>query len=179
MDFSTFLLLLSAVLMITLNLLAIYWFGPMLLPIIGGGGPYVPTPVPTLEVMMRLANILPTDAVVDLGSGDGRMVIEAAKRGARSSMGCEIHPGLVKLSNARIKKAGLQQIASVKRQSMWDVDVRDATVVFIYQIPYAMKKLGDKLKAELPAGARIIVSAFPIPHWTPVTQEGSIYVYKT
>mgnify|MGYP001609889647 FL=1 len=179
MDFITFLLLLGAVLMIVLNLFAIYWFGPMLLPIIGGGGPYVPTPVPTLEIMLRLANISPTDSIVDLGSGDGRMVIEAAKRGARSSMGCEIHPGLVKLSNERIKKAGLQKIASVKRQSMWNVDVRDATIVFIYQIPYAMKKLGDKLKAELPPGARIIVSAFPIPEWTPVQQEGQVYLYKT
>ncbi len=164
--------------MITLNLLAIYWFAPMLLPIVYVGAPYVPTPPRTLQIMLRLANISPSDHVVDLGSGDGRMVVAAAKQGATSAIGFEIHPGLVKLANLNIKKARLEKMAHVKNQSMWHADISQATVVFLYQLPYVMKKLGGKLKTELPRGARVISNAFPIPDWKPITQEKNVYVYK-
>lgn len=179
MDFITFLLLLGAALLITSNLLAIYWFAPMLLPILVKGAPYVTTPIQTVEVMFRLANLSQTDHVIDLGSGDGRMVIAAAKQDVASARGFEIHPGLVKLANHNIKKAQLEKIAHVKNQSMWHADVHEATVVFLYQLPYVMKKLGEKLKTELPPGARIVSNAFPIADWTPVKKEGNVYLYKT
>ncbi|MBI5793615.1 SAM-dependent methyltransferase [Candidatus Uhrbacteria bacterium] len=178
MNIITFLLLLGATLMIAANSLAILWFGPMLLPIFYFGAPYVPTPLPTLEIMLRLADISPADVVVDLGSGDGRAVIAAAKLGVRAR-GYEIHPGLVKLANSRIKMAKLETIAHVTRQSMWHADVHDATVVFLYQIPYTMNRLGEKLKAELPPGARIVSNAFTIPGWTPEKQEGNVNLYQT
>ena len=69
-------------------------------------------------------------------------------------------------------------MAHVKNQSMWHADISQATVVFLYQLPYVMKKLGGKLKTELPRGARVISNAFPIPDWKPITQEKNVYVYK-
>ncbi len=179
MDSNIFLLLLAASLLITSNLLAIYWFAPMLLPIFFRGAPYVPTVSQTMEVMLRLANLSPDDHVIDLGSGDGRMVIVSAKKGVASAVGYEIHPGLVKLANRNIKKAQLNHIAQVKHASMWNADVHEATVVFLYQLPYVMKKLGEKLQAELPPGARIVSNAFSIPDWTPTGKEANVYLYKT
>ena len=97
MDLITFALVLAATLVIAVNLVAIYWFGSMLIPLVSGGAPYVPTRPEIMERMLKVAQIGPDDVVVDLGSGDGRLVIAAMEAGAKRSMGYEIHPGLTKL----------------------------------------------------------------------------------
>ena len=178
MNLIIFLFFLFAVLIIVLDLFAIYWFGGMLIPILSGGGPYVPTKPEILERMIRVACIGPEDRVVDLGSGDGRLVIAAAQSGAKHSLGYEIHPGLVRLSNWKIKKMNLEKQALVLKQSMWKANLSDVTLVFLYQIPYAMNRIKKLLETQLPPGSRIVSHAFKIPGWEPESIEGNILCYK-
>lgn len=177
MDLITFGLLLVATLLIIANLLVLYWFGGMLIPVFAGGGPYVPTRPEIVEQMLKVANITPKDIVVDLGSGDGRLVIAAINAGARRSMGYEIHPGLTKLSNRKIRHAGFVDRAIVLNHSMWKANLTDATVVFLYQIPYAMGRIRKLLESQLAPGSRIVSHAFKIPGWEPEATEGNVVLY--
>lgn len=142
------------------------------------GAPYVPTGEETVATMIRLANICADDTVVDLGSGDGRIVIAAAKAGARISVGYEIQPRLLWLSRKYAKHAEVSDKTVFHWKSMWDADVSKVTVVFLYQITYAMPKLSKKLQTELPPGARVISSGFTFPHWEPVQKEGGVTMYR-
>ncbi len=178
MDLITFVLLLVAALIITLNFFAIYWFGSMLIPLVSGGAPYVPTRPEIMERMLRLAQITPADTVIDLGSGDGRLVIAAVKEGAKRSMGYEIHPGLTKLSNWNIRQAGFEGRAIVLNRSMWKANLTDADVIFLYQIPYAMGRIKKLLESQLSPGSRIVSHAFKIPGWEPDEVNGNVLMYK-
>ncbi|MBI4257145.1 hypothetical protein HY626_03775 [Candidatus Uhrbacteria bacterium] len=178
MDLITFVLVLAAALIITMNLFAIYWFGSMLIPLVSGGAPYVPTRPEIMERMLRLAQIGPNDVVVDLGSGDGRLVIAAVEAGARRSMGYEIHPGLTKLSNRKIRQAGFEGRAIVLNHSMWKANLVDANIVFLYQIPYAMGRIKKLLESQLAPGSRIVSHAFKIPDWEPDAVDGYVLLYK-
>lgn len=178
MDLITFSLLLVAALVITLNVFAIYWFGSMLIPVFAGGGPYVPTRPEIMERMLRLANIGPNDVVVDLGSGDGRLVIAAMNAGARRSIGYEIHPGLTKLSNWKIRRVGFEDRAIVFNQSMWKADLTDVNLVFLYQIPYAMGRMKKLLESQLAPGSRIVSHAFKIPGWEPNKVDKNVMMYQ-
>jgi len=177
MDLITFGLLLIAAFIIAANLFALYWFGGMLIPIVAGGGPYVPTKPEIAHQMLRVANITPQDVVVDLGSGDGRLVIAATQAGAKHSRGYEIHPGLVKLSNWKIRRAGFEERAIVLNHSMWDANLDGVSVVFLYQIPYAMGRMKRLLESQLAPGARIVSHAFELPGWEPDQREGNILLY--
>lgn len=177
MDLITFISLLGAALIISINLFAIYWYGSILMTVLTGGAPYVPSQMEDVEAMIRMANIQPTDIVVDLGSGDGRLVIAAAQAGAGLSMGYEIHPGLVKTSRGRIASLGLEQ-ARIHAESMWKADLSRVTVVLMYQVPYAMNRFKDTLQNNLPKGARIISNAFEFSNWEHDEQEGSIRLYR-
>lgn len=150
----------------------------MLIPIVAGGGPYVPTKPEIMNKMILLANITQEDTVIDLGSGDGRLVIAAAKAGAKKSVGYEIHPGLTRLSNYKIRMNGYKDRAYVLNKSMWKADLQDVTVVLLYQIPYAMDRMGKMLEEQLPSNARIISHAFEIPNWKPVKIDGNILCYQ-
>ncbi len=177
MDIITFTFLLFAALIIAIDIAAIWWFGSMLIPIIAGGGPYVPTGHDVVEDMIALADIKPTDSVIDLGSGDGRLLIAAAKAGAARAIGYEIHPGLVKLARQKAKRANVDDRIQVKKQSMWKADLGGTTLVFLYQIPYSMEKLRDKIELELPKGTRIVSHAFELPGRTPVAKQGKALLY--
>lgn len=178
MDLIIFGLLLAATLLITANLFALYWFGGMLIPLVSGGAPYVPTQPEIMERMLKLAQIESHDVVVDLGSGDGRLVIAAMSAGARRSMGYEIHPGLTKLSNGKIRRAGFEDRAIVLNHSMWNANLTDVNLVFLYQIPYAMGRMKKLLESQLAPGSRVVSHAFKIPGWEPETTEGNVMLYK-
>lgn len=178
MDLITFALLLAAALIITMNLFAIYWFGSMLIPLATGGAPYVPTRPEIMERMIQVAHIDSHDVVVDLGSGDGRLVIAAMEAGAKRSMGYEIHPGLTKLSNWKIRRAGFEGRAIVLNHSMWGANLADANLVFLYQVPYAMGRIKKLLESQLAPGSRVVSHAFKIPGWEPDEVEGNVLLYK-
>ncbi len=178
MDYITIFLsiFLVLILILILNILGLWWVVQLLLPLVHFGGPYVPTRQEDVERMIKLAQITSTDRVADLGSGDGRIVIAAAKAGAADALGIEIHSGLVKKSQLSAKLAHLTN-ARFFAQSFWKTDFSDRTVIFLYQVPYTMRRLEKKLHDELPIGARIISNDFKFVDWKPVSEHGRIRVY--
>lgn len=153
------------------------WIAWLLVPIISGGGPYVPSRMSRVHEMIRVAKLTKEDVTVDLGSGDGRIVIAAAHTGAKG-IGYEIHLGLVWLSRLKAYKAGVGDRTTFLCRSMWNADLSNVTVVFLYQIPYAMRSIGEKLKKELPPGARIISNAFEVTGWEPVYEKDGVRIYQ-
>ena len=130
---------------------------------------WVPTSPEVVEKMLDMAKVTANDFVIDLGSGDGRMVIAAAKRGARA-MGVEFNPDMVKLSRQRAGEAGVADRATFVEGDMFEADISKATVLALFLMPENLRRLEPKFRA-LPAGTRIVVNTFGIPDWAPETTE--------
>ena len=178
MDSITLSLLVSVLIVIIINGLAVWWLGTMLLPYLHFGGPYVPSSPNRVKLMVEAANIEHGDMIVDIGSGDGRIVIAAAEAGAKKSVGYEIHSGLVKKSQLSAKMKRVSDKTEFRKQSFWKADLSEFTVVFMFQIPFAMKKISEKLKRELPPGARIISNGYDLPGFKEISSDHQIHVYK-
>ena len=130
--------------------------------------PSVYTPAPIVDEIMQLARVGPDDYVVDLGSGDGRLVIAAvAKYKARGGFGVDINPMMITLSNQNAAKAGVADRVHFYERDLFATDVGEATVVTVYLLPSIMGKVEKKLLAELKPGTRVVVHDFPFPTWTP------------
>ena len=114
--------------------------------------------------------------MADLGSGDGRIVIEFAKKGIESH-GFEINPFLVWISKRKIKKAGLENKAFIHKGSFWKKNFNEFNVVTIFGIDYIMKSLEKKLQKELPFNGKVISNAFKFPNWTPEIEKDYTYCY--
>lgn len=121
--------------------------------------PYVPTPNSVVKAMLKLAKVSNKDVVYDLGSGDGRIPITAAKIGA-SAVGIEINPKLVQQCQENAKKAGVSDRVQCLQQDLFQTDLKKATVVTLYLLPEINQKLYPKLLKELKPGTRIISHAF-------------------
>jgi SAM-dependent methyltransferase len=137
-------------------------------PVLGQPGKdvvWVPTQMSTVEKMLDLARVTPQDFVVDLGSGDGRNVIAAAKRGARA-LGVEWDANLVELSKRAASAEGVADKAIFVQGDMYEADVSKATVFALYLLPEIMKKLAPKFLALKP-GTRIVSNTFAIEGWRP------------
>lgn len=129
---------------------------------------YLPTPREAVMAMLKLANVGPGDIVYDLGSGDGRVVIAAAKEfGAARGIGIDIDPALVREANDNAERAGVSDRVRFLNQDLFDTDVREATVVALYLLPWLNRKLMPKLKAELKSGSRIVSYRFDMGDWKP------------
>ena len=129
---------------------------------------WVPTPEETVEKMLDIAKVTPQDFVIDLGSGDGRNVIAAAKRGAKAR-GVEYNPDMVVLSKRRAKEAGVEDKAEFVEGDMYAADISPATVMALFLLPQNMQKLKDKFLALKP-GSRIVSNTFAFgtePDWEP------------
>lgn len=140
------------------------------------GAAFVPSSYAKVEKMIELARLKSGDVAVDLGSGDGRIVIALAKAGVIAH-GYEINPFLVWWSRRKIRAAGLTDRAFIHWQNFWKVDFSKADVVIVYGISYIMRPLGKKLTRELKTGARIISYAFPFPSWNPNHKGAGIFLY--
>lgn len=130
---------------------------------------WVPTSPELVEKMLDLAKVTADDFVIDLGSGDGRMVIAAAKRGARA-LGVEFNPEMVKLSRQRALEAGVAERATFVEGDMFEADISKATVLALFLLPANLQRLEPKFRA-LPPGTRIVVNTFGLPDWQPVATE--------
>src|SRR5262245_39717794 len=130
-----------------------------------GTVPYVQTPVEIVERMMRMAEVGPGDSIIDLGSGDGRIVIAAARRGARG-LGVDLDPSLVKLATENARKAGVSDRARFETRDIFDTDLSGASVVAFYLLPDFNAKLLPKLLALKP-GTRIVSHDGGIGAWPP------------
>jgi hypothetical protein len=124
---------------------------------------WVPTPYATLEKMFDMAKLTPKDFVMDLGSGDGRAIITAAKRGA-PGLGVEWNEKLIELSNELAKKAGVSHLAKFVKGDMFAADLSKASVLGLFMLPDQLAKLTPKFLAMRP-GSRIAVNGFGIPNW--------------
>jgi|SRR5687767_9378409 SAM-dependent methyltransferase len=132
--------------------------------------PFVPTPQEVVDKMIELAGVKKGDVVYDLGSGDGRIVITAAKKGARA-VGFDVDGDLVKESRENIGKAGLEKMAEIKQQDILTVDLSPATVVTMYLLPDVNLKLKPNLLKQLKPGSRVVSHAFDMGDWKPDKTE--------
>jgi precorrin-6B methylase 2 len=131
----------------------------------GKDAPWVPTSPELVQKMLDLAEVTPRDFVIDLGSGDGRNVIAAAKRGARA-LGVEYDPDLVGLSRRLAKEAGVAGKATFVQGDMYKADVSKATVLALFLVPENLDKLQNTFLAMKP-GTRIVLNTFGVTDWDP------------
>ncbi len=129
--------------------------------------PYVPTPQIVVDEMLKLADVTAKDFVIDLGSGDGRMIISAAKTFKANGLGVDIDAKLVELSNQDAKSQGIDDRVKFIEQDMFKADLSKATVVTLYVLPDFMEKLRPKLLSELKPGARIVAHDYYMTEWYP------------
>jgi precorrin-6B methylase 2 len=124
---------------------------------------WVPTPPEVVEKMLDMAKVTAKDFVVDLGSGDGRNVIGAAKRGAKA-VGFEYNPDMVELSRRLAKEAGVAEKATFVQGDMYEAEFQDATVLALFLLPSNLDKLKDKILALKP-GTRVVMNTFTVDGW--------------
>lgn len=132
--------------------------------------PYVPTPRRVVAAMLDLAELTPQDYLFDLGSGDGRIAIMAAQRGARA-LGVDIDPARISESDHAAQLAGVQARARFRRQDLFDTPLREATVVTMYLLPGINMRLRPRLLTELRPGTRLVTHAFTLGDWRPDAQR--------
>ena len=132
--------------------------------------PFVPTPQEVVDKMIELAGVKAGDVVYDLGSGDGRIVITAAKKGARA-VGFDVDGSLVKESRENIRKAGVEERAEIRQQDILTVDLSGASVVTMYLLPDVNLKLKPHILSQMKPGSRVVSHAFDMGDWKPDKTE--------
>jgi SAM-dependent methyltransferase len=129
--------------------------------------PYVPTPHDVVERMLTFAKVGPKDVVYDLGCGDGRIVITAARKYGARGVGVDIDPERINESIANARKAGVEELVTFKLQDAMQTDVSEATVVALYLLSFANVQLRPILERQLKPGARIVSHNFGMGSWEP------------
>ena len=127
--------------------------------------PYVPTPPGVVEAMLKLAGVTRGDFVVDLGCGDGRIVVAAAKEFGARGRGVDFNPARVQEARENARRAGVAGRVEFLRGDLFDADVRDASVVTLYLLPKVNLRLRPKLLRDLKVGARIVSHSFDMGDW--------------
>jgi cyclopropane fatty-acyl-phospholipid synthase-like methyltransferase len=140
------------------------------------GAPYAPIGEEKTKAMLTLLKIKAGEKAVDLGAGDGRIVIKLALGGAEAH-GYEINPILVMLAKHKIRKEGLQGKAFIHWTDFWKKDLSSFDIVTVYLTSHIMKAIEKKLQKELKRGARVTVNYFAFPSWKPEKQKDTIYLY--
>jgi hypothetical protein len=130
---------------------------------------WVPTPQALVEKMLDMGKVTPQDLVMDLGSGDGRTVITAARRGARG-LGVEYNPDMVKLSQQNAAKAGVSDRATIVQGDLFEADLSKANVITMFLLPSINMKLRPKI-LDLKPGTRIVTNSFTMEDWQPDSSE--------
>jgi hypothetical protein len=130
-------------------------------------GPYVPTPEEIVSEMLKLADVRAGDFLIDLGSGDGRIVITAAEKFGARGFGVDIDPDLVKHANQMAVKAGVADRVRFEQRDLFQTPLGDATVLTLYLLPGIVTKLVPKILAEMRSGTRVVSHDYPLSPWTP------------
>jgi tRNA G37 N-methylase Trm5 len=129
--------------------------------------PYVPTPQDVVERMLTLAQVGPKDVVVDLGSGDGRLVVTAAKKFGARGVGIDIDPARIAEGQANATKDGVANLVEFRQQDALEADLSKATVVTLYLLSSSNVKLRPRLLSQLKPGARVVSHQFGMGDWQP------------
>jgi precorrin-6B methylase 2 len=128
---------------------------------------FVPTPTEVVEAMLKAAKVTKNDVVYDLGCGDGRIVITAAKEYGARGIGIDIDPQRISEARANAEKAGVADRVKFLEQDLFETDFHEATVVTLYLLPSLNLKLRPKLWKELKPGTRVVSHAFDMGDWKP------------
>lgn len=129
--------------------------------------PFVPTTERAVEAMLELAKVTKNDVVYDLGCGDGRIVITAAKKYGARGVGIDINPERIAEARANAKKEGVEHLVKFIEQDLFEADIRDASVVTLFLLSSVNLKLRPKLLAELKPGTRVVSNTFDMGDWKP------------
>jgi SAM-dependent methyltransferase len=140
------------------------------------GAPFVPSSNKTAASMIFLARIKPGMKVYDLGSGDGRLLFLAAKKGAKA-VGYELNPILAYYTSLRAVFSSCRKNITVHCKNFWNADIADADVIFVYLLPWYMEKLAEKLRKQTKKGTLIVSNSFIFPHWKPIREDRANHVY--
>jgi len=133
--------------------------------------PYVPTGPETVSAMLKLAGVGKDDLVIDLGCGDGRIVIAAAKEYGAHGIGVDIDPQRIKEAKENAAREGIANLVEFRVGDMFDADIRKATVVTLYLLPSVNMKLRPKLWRDLKPGTRVVSHTFDMEDWKPEKVE--------
>jgi SAM-dependent methyltransferase len=133
--------------------------------------PYMATPQEVVDRMLQMAEVTKADVVYDLGSGDGRLVITAAKQYGARGVGIDIDPALIAQSTANARKEGVENLVEFRQQDALTVDVSPASVVTLYLLSGANLKLRPTLQKQLKPGSRIVSHQFGMGDWVPTRTE--------
>jgi len=137
------------------------------------GAPFVPVPKKMVAEIIRMANLKGGEFLMDLGSGDGRIILASAKKGV-DCCGIEINPWLYLFSKFRLRHF---QKAKIIRKNLWDIDLSQVDVLTLYFMQDKMGKLKEKIKKEMKPGSRVVSYAFTFPDWQFVDNNGKIHLY--
>jgi ribosomal protein L11 methylase PrmA len=128
---------------------------------------YVPTPNDVVEEMLKIANVGKGDILYDLGSGDGRIPVAAAKKFGIRAVGIDIDPERIREANENAKKNGVEKLVKFRNEDLFKANFREATVVTLYLLPDLNVKLRPRLWNELKPGTRIVSHQFDMAEWKP------------
>jgi tRNA G37 N-methylase Trm5 len=128
---------------------------------------FVPTPYEVVDEMLRLAKVKKGDVLYDLGSGDGRIPVTAAKRFGVRAVGIDIDPQRIKEATENAKKNGVSKLVTFRQEDLFKTDFKEATVVTLYLLPDLNVKLRPRLLTELKPGTRIVSHQFDMGTWQP------------
>lgn len=131
---------------------------------------FVPTPAPVIHRMLTMAKVGPKDVVYDLGCGDGRIVIAAARDFGARAVGIDIDPQRVAEARANVKRAGVEDKVEIRQGDLFKADLSEATVVTLYLLESLNEKLKPKLQRELDPGDRVVSQSFSMGDWQPDAQ---------
>ena len=129
--------------------------------------PYVPTTEEAVKAMLKLADVKKTDIVYDLGCGDGRIVIAAAKEYGAHGVGIDINPERIQEAEENAKKAGVEKLLRFEENDLFDANIHEATVVTLFLLNSVNLKLRPKLLRDLKPGTRIVSNTFDMGDWKP------------
>ena len=129
--------------------------------------PYVPTTDAAVQAMLKLGEVKKTDVVYDLGCGDGRIVIAAAKSYGARGVGIDINPVRIGEAKENAKKAGVEKLVRFEENDLFEAKIGEATVVTLFLLPNINLKLRPKLLADLKPGTRVVSNTFDMGDWKP------------
>ncbi len=132
---------------------------------------YVPTPEPVVDAMLKLARVQQGDVLYDLGSGDGRIPVTAARDYGVRAVGIDIDPQRIAEAQANVRQAGVEDLVTITQGDLFELDISEASVVTLYLLDSLNQKLRPKLLRELEPGTRIVSHAFAMGDWKPEAEQ--------
>jgi len=141
--------------------------------------PFVPTPIEVVDRMLELAEVKKGDVVYDLGSGDGRIVIRAAKKFGARGVGIEMDSQLIEQARKKVKEEGVSHLVEFRQEDALKVDISPATVVTLYMLPWFNDAMRPVFQKQLKPGFRIVAHDFGIEGWPPTKVEKQPQIERT